>query len=195
MSNSKQHFLEARNFIERVLETPDFLNAIDNAVVLMSASLKSGGKIISCGNGGSMADAIHFAEELSGNFRNKRRALAGLSLSDSGHLSCVANDFGYEEVFARGVEAFGSKGDVLLAISTSGNSENIIRAARVARELDMKVVALSGKDGGKLSEVCDIEIRVPIPNAAYADRIQEIHGIAIHALIDGIEGELFSSKD
>ena len=135
-----------------------------------------------------MSDAMHFAEELSGRFRNERKALAALSISDPTHISCVANDYGYEYVFSRYIEALGRQGDVLLGISTSGNSNNVINAVRAANEKEMKTVALTGKTGGIISNIADIEIRAPF--SEFADRAQEIHIKVIHALIDGIEKEL-----
>lgn len=151
----------------------------------MVDAIRSKGKVISCGNGGSMADAMHFAEEMTGRFRDDRKALPAISISDPTHLSCVSNDYGYEHVFSRFVEAIGNDGDVLLAISTSGNSENVVRAAKVALEKGMKVVALTGKDGGQLAALTDVEIRAP--KSQYADRVQEIHIKVIHSLIDHIE--------
>ncbi len=151
----------------------------------MVAALKSGGKIISCGNGGSMCDAMHFAEELTGRFRDDRAPIAALSISDPSHMSCVGNDMGFSQIFSRYVKAIGKPGDVLLAISTSGNSENVIHAVETAKQQKMIVVALTGKDGGKLAEMVDCEIRAPYSN--YADRAQEIHIKVIHCLIDYIE--------
>jgi D-sedoheptulose 7-phosphate isomerase len=148
-------------------------------------SLRSGGKIITCGNGGSHCDAMHFAEELSGRYRQDRPALAALAISDPSHISCVGNDYGFEFVFSRAIEALGRPGDVLLAISTSGNSPNIIRAMEAARNKGMKVVGLTGKDGGNAAALCDAEIRAP--KSEFADRAQEIHIKVIHALIDFIE--------
>jgi D-sedoheptulose 7-phosphate isomerase len=176
---------EAQQVLTTFLADPANLRAIESAAQLMAASLKSGGKLLSCGNGGSMCDAMHFAEELSGRFRQDRKALAALSLSDSAHISCVANDYGYDFVFARGVEALGRPEDILLAISTSGNSINVLRAAETAKRLGLKVVSLTGKDGGELAKHSDIEIRVP--HFGFADRIQEIHIKVIHILILLIE--------
>lgn len=152
---------------------------------LMSDAIKNGGKILSCGNGGSMCDAMHFAEELSGRYRHDRRALPAIAISDPSHLSCVSNDYGYEYVFSRYLEALGNPGDVLLAISTSGNSGNVLKAAETARIKEMSVVSLTGKDGGQLASLSDVEIRVP--HFGYADRIQEIHIKVIHILILLIE--------
>jgi len=151
----------------------------------MVDAMRSGGKVISCGNGGSMCDAMHFAEELTGRYRADRLALPAIAISDPSHLTCVGNDHGYEYVFSRFVEAMGQPGDVLLAISTSGNSPNVVRAAQAAKDGGMMVVGLTGKDGGALAPLCDAEVRVPWDG--YADRIQEVHIKCIHALIDHIE--------
>jgi D-sedoheptulose 7-phosphate isomerase len=151
----------------------------------MADAIIHNGKIISCGNGGSHCDAMHFAEELTGRYRDNRRALPAIAISDVSHLSCVSNDFGYEYVFSRYIEGLGQPGDVLLGLSTSGNSENIIRAAEAAKAKGMKVIIMSGKDGGKLAGVADIEIRVP--HFGYADRIQEIHIKVIHIFMLLIE--------
>ena len=141
--------------------------------------------VISCGNGGSMCDAMHFAEELSGRFRGNRKAIPAVSISDAAHITCVANDYGFGEVFSRYVDALGKKEDVLLAISTSGGSANVLNAVDVAKAKGMTVVALTGKTGGELSKVCDIEIRAP--HSEYADRAQELHIKIIHSLIHYIE--------
>lgn len=183
--SSKQHFTEAQSVLATFIASEQNFVLIENAIDLMADSVKSGGKIISCGNGGSMCDAMHFAEELTGRYRNNRPGIAAISISDPSHLSCVANDYGFEFVFSRFVESMGKKGDVLLAISTSGNSKNVIKAAQAAKELGIKVIGLTGKDGGELASLCDIEIRAP--KSDFADRVQEIHIKIIHAFIDGIE--------
>lgn len=179
---------EAENSVRTFRSDSRNLEALSEAVLIMAGALKSGNKLISCGNGGSMSDAMHFAEELTGRFRENRPGMAALAISDPSYLSCVANDFGYAQVFSRFVETVGNPGDVLLAISTSGNSENVIEAALSARKKGMKVVALTGKSGGKLAELCDVEIRAPYSD--YADRAQEIHIKVIHCLIEGLESEL-----
>lgn len=158
---------------------------IAQAAKVMVESLQKNGKIISCGNGGSHCDAMHFAEELTGRYRKNRKAIPALCVSDPSHLSCVGNDYGFEFVFSRFIEAHGREGDVLLAISTSGQSTNILRAAETARAQGMKVVALTGNTGGKLAAFADVEIRVP--HIGFADRIQEIHIKIIHILILLIE--------
>ena len=189
MSNKdiKNHFEQAKEILD-LFSTEQNMQKLSDAIEILSACLSQGGKVISCGNGGSMCDAMHFAEELSGRFRNDRRGLAALSISDPSHISCVANDYGYEYVFSRYVEAVGKKGDVLLGISTSGNSENVIKAVKTAKEKDIKTIVLTGKTGGQLADLADLEIRAP--QSEYADRAQEIHIKVIHALIDGIERSL-----
>ena len=182
-----QHFEDAAYALEMFRTTENF-QKIESAIEIMLHSIKSGGKIISCGNGGSMCDAMHFAEELSGRYRNNRKALAAISISDPSHLSCVANDYGYDYVFSRFIEGLGNSGDVLLGISTSGNSTNVIHAVAAAKEKGMKTIILTGKDGGQLASLADIEIRAP--HSTYADRAQEIHIKVIHAFIDGIERKL-----
>ena len=176
---------EAENTIREFRKNSQNIFSIEQAVQLMATSLAQGNKIISCGNGGSMCDAMHFAEELTGRFRENRKGMAAIAISDAGYLSCVANDFGYDEVFSRFVESMGNKGDILLAISTSGNSPNVLKAAETAHKNGLKVIALTGKNGGKLSALCDVEIRSP--HSDYADRAQEIHIKVIHCLIDGLE--------
>jgi D-sedoheptulose 7-phosphate isomerase len=184
----KNNFSEAKQLLDQFVEDDNNLLRIEAAAKLMIASIQSEGKIISCGNGGSMCDAMHFAEELTGRFREDRKAIGAVSISDSSHMSCVGNDYGYDEIFSRYVDALGKSEDVLLAISTSGNSENVLKAALVAKDKGMKVVGLTGKAGGKLAEVCDVEIRVP--HNGYADRTQEIHIKIIHSLIHYIEENL-----
>lgn len=185
-----QAFAEAANVLA-AFSTPENLNRVTQAGHILAECLRAGGKVLSCGNGGSMSDAMHFAEELSGRFRDNRPALAALALSDPGYLTCVANDFGFEHVFARGVQALGRPGDVLLAISTSGNSPNVLRAAEAARAAGMHVIGLTGKDGGHLAPLCHTELRVE--HFGYADRIQEVHIKIIHVMIETVEAELFGS--
>lgn len=179
---------QAAEVLQDFLKDDSNLKKIEAAAQLMAGAIKQQGKIISCGNGGSHCDAMHFAEELTGRYRDNRKALPALCISDPSHISCVSNDFGYEFVFSRYLEALGNKGDVLLGISTSGNSANIIKAAQTAKEKGMKVIILSGKDGGKLAPLADIELRVP--HFGYADRIQEVHIKIIHILILLIEKEV-----
>jgi D-sedoheptulose 7-phosphate isomerase len=184
----KNNFLEARQVLDQFIGDEKNLEKIAAAGSIMIASIKQEGKVISCGNGGSMCDAMHFAEEMTGRFRKNRKALPAGAISDSSHISCVGNDYGYEEIFSRYLGALGRKGDVLLAISTSGNSKNVLKAVKVAKEKGIKVIGLTGKDGGELAALCDVEIRVA--HAGYADRIQEVHIKIIHSLIHYIEVNL-----
>jgi D-sedoheptulose 7-phosphate isomerase len=184
----EKNFKEAQQMLEQFIAEPKNMNAIEKAGNALVETFKSGNKVLSCGNGGSMCDAMHFAEELSGRFRENRKALPAISISDPSHISCVGNDYGYENVFSRYVEALGNKGDVLLAISTSGNSVNIINAINAAAKKEMTVIGLTGKDGGKMASLCDIEIRAP--HSQYADRAQEIHIKIIHSLIHFVENNL-----
>ena len=180
-----QELNEARIVLQNFLSNEKNIADVEAAARLMADSIQNGGKILSCGNGGSHCDAMHFAEELSGRYRENRRALPAIAISDVSHISCVSNDFGYEYIFSRFIEGLGNQGDVLLGISTSGNSGNIINAVEAARLKGMKVIILSGKDGGKLADKADVEVRVP--HFGYADRIQEIHIKVIHILILLIE--------
>jgi D-sedoheptulose 7-phosphate isomerase len=180
-----QELTEAQSVLDNFLNDPVQIEKIEKAASLMAEAITKNGKIISCGNGGSHCDAMHFAEELTGRYRNNRKALPAIAISDVSHLSCVGNDYGYEFVFSRYIEALGQPGDVLLGLSTSGNSANVIRAVEAAREKGMKVIILSGKDGGKLAGLADVEIRVP--HFGYADRVQEIHIKVIHIFMLLIE--------
>ena len=179
---------EAAQVLQVFIADPQNLLAIEAAATMIADSFRQAGKVLSCGNGGSHCDAMHFAEELTGRYRENRPGYAGIAISDPSHLSCVSNDFGYEFVFSRYVEAVGRSGDVLLGISTSGNSGNIIRAIEVAKSKGIKTIALTGKDGGKMAGLADVEIRVP--HFGYADRIQEVHIKIIHLLIQLIEKEM-----
>jgi D-sedoheptulose 7-phosphate isomerase len=185
MDRIKQHFTEAREVLDTFIADPNNFSTIESAGKILVDAIQTGGKVISCGNGGSMSDAMHFAEELSGRYRNDRPAYPAIAIADPSHLSCVANDYGYAFVFSRMVEAIGQKGDVLFAISTSGNSENVLKAIESARNKGMKVIGLTGKDGGRMAGLCDVEVRAP--KSEYADRTQEIHIKVIHSLIDYVE--------
>ena len=176
---------QARDVLNDFMNQPDSIVSIENAANLIVDAIHNGGKIISCGNGGSMCDAMHFAEELTGRYRENRKPIPALAISDSSHLSCVSNDFGYDQVFSRYVEALGKKGDVLLAISSSGNSKNVIEAISTAKKNGVKTIVLTGKGGGRMAEIGDIVINVP--HHGFADRIQEIHIKVIHILILLIE--------
>jgi D-sedoheptulose 7-phosphate isomerase len=183
-----------QNFIEAQQVLADFINneynwvAFEKAGNILVQAINNKNIIYSCGNGGSMCDAMHFAEELSGRFRDERKALPAISISDPSHITCAANDYGFEYIFSRYIEGLGRTDDVLLAISTSGNSKNVVKAALVAKEKGMKIIALTGKNGGELAKIADVELRVP--NTAYSDRVQEIHIKIIHSLIHYIEMNL-----
>ncbi|MFP1724219.1 D-sedoheptulose 7-phosphate isomerase [Lonsdalea quercina] len=187
----RKELTEAADTLNTFLSDNANIQSIQDAAVLLADAFKAGGKVISCGNGGSHCDAMHFAEELTGRYRENRPGLPAIAISDPSHISCVGNDFGYDFVFSRYIESLGREGDVLLGISTSGNSGNIIRAIAAARAKRMKVITLTGKDGGKMAGSADVEIRVP--HFGYADRIQEIHIKAIHILIQLIEKEMAES--
>ena len=187
-SGIKKEFEDAASVLNSFISDENNFQKISAAAQLLVNAFNSGGKVISCGNGGSMCDAMHFAEELSGRFRENRPALPALSISDPSHISCVANDYGYEKVFSRYIEAFGKNGDILLAISTSGNSANVIAAVKAAKDRGMPVIGLTGKDGGAMASLCDIEIRAP--HSEFADRAQEIHIKVIHSLILSVENIL-----
>lgn len=172
------------------LRQPASLEFIERASLLIADCFQQGGKILIAGNGGSLCDAMHFAEELTGVFRGKRKALPAIALSDPGHLTCVGNDIGFDEVFARHLEALGRNGDILIAMTTSGNSPNILKACQRANEMEIKTIAFLGKTGGKMCGMCNLEWIVP--GFAYSDRIQEAHMAAIHIIIEMVEKLLFS---
>lgn len=174
--------------LHKFMSDQENLNKIEMACDVLAEAFAKGQKAMSCGNGGSFCDAMHFAEELTGRFRKDRRALPAIAMSDGSHMTCVANDFGYDHVFSKYIEAFGQKGDVLLAISTSGNSPNVLKAVEYAKDREMKVIALSGKDGGKLKELADVAL---IVDSKMTDRIQEIHIKLIHIFIEAVERRLF----
>lgn len=183
---------EAKDVLDSFIQDKNNLTLIQQAALLISDSFKMGGKVLSCGNGGSHCDAMHFAEELTGRYRENRPGYPAIAISDASHLSCVSNDFGYEYVFSRYVEAVGQKGDILFGLSTSGNSKNVLNAIEAAKKKGMKVIAMTGKDGGQMAGLADVEIRVP--HFRYADRIQEIHIKVIHILIMLIEFEMEKIK-
>ena len=192
MNRIETHFEEALKTLNAFAADKEQMQNIQKAADAMIAQLQSGGKILSCGNGGSHCDAMHFAEELTGRYRGNRPGIAAIAISDVSHISCVGNDYGFDQVFSRYVEAVGTKGDVLLGISSSGNSTNVINAMEAAKNKGMIVIGLTGKDGGKMAPLCDVEIRAP--HSEFADRAQEIHIKVIHALIDSIEVGLGYSK-
>lgn len=179
---------EALNELTGFLADPQTVPAIGRCVDVLAESLASGGKVMSCGNGGSLCDATHFAEELTGRFRGNRRPLPAMSINDPAYFTCVGNDFSFNEIFQRWVEAFGKPGDVLLAISTSGTSGNVLRAVEAARKIGMKVIALTSMKGKPLAEAADVAIMAP--DAPHSDRIQEIHIKVIHIMIEALEKKM-----
>ncbi len=187
-SEIKEELQESSRVLDTFTNDSNQLNNIQTAAELLATSLQNGGKVLSCGNGGSHCDAVHFAEELTGKYRENRKPFAAIAISDPGYLTCAANDFGYGFVFSRFIEGVGNEGDVLLAISTSGNSENVLNAVKMAHTKGMKVIGLTGNNGGKMAGLCDVEICVP--HSGYADRIQEIHIKIIHILIHLTERQI-----
>ena len=179
---------DARDALDALISNEKTIEAVVAAAGLMADAVEGDGKVMSCGNGGSLCDAMHFAEEMTGRYRSNRRPYAALAISDASHMACVGNDYGYEEVFSRYVEAHGRKGDVLLAITTSGTSRNIVKAAEVARRKGVKVVALTGRDETPITELADVSIVTPA--GRWADRVQELHIKCIHILIELIERQL-----
>lgn len=179
---------QAIDVLTNFVSNEENLKQIQQAAILIADSFKQGGKVLSCGNGGSHCDAMHFAEELTGRFRDNRPSYPAIAISDVSHISCVGNDYGFDAIFSRYVEGVGQKGDVLLGISTSGNSTNVIKAIEAAKQKEMKIITLTGKDGGKMNGLADVDIRVP--HFGYADRVQEIHIKVIHILILLIEKEM-----
>ena len=184
----EQELQEAHQVLSNVMADPKLIETIAKMAHLMTQAIENGGKIITCGNGGSHCDAMHFAEELTGRYRNDRKSLPAIAISDAAHLTCVGNDYGYEFIFSRFIEGMGNNGDVLLAISTSGNSMNIVNAVKAAKEKNMKTIVLTGKDGGKLADMADRLLIVP--HFGFADRIQEIHIKIIHIIILLIEQKI-----
>ncbi|AEW44398.1 phosphoheptose isomerase [Serratia symbiotica str. 'Cinara cedri'] len=182
---------EAGDTLAKFINGNANIEAIQCAGIILANAFKAGGKVVSCGNGGSHCDAMHFAEELTGRYRENRQGYPAIAISDVSHLSCVSNDFGYDYVFSRYVEAVCHKGDVLLGISTSGNSSSIIKAIEVSLAKGMKVITLTGKDGGKMAGYANVEIRVP--HFGYADRIQEVHIKVLHILVHLIEREMINA--
>ena len=180
---------DAKAALELFLSDEENISNIARAADLMISTLRGGGSIYSCGNGGSMSDAMHFAEELTGRYQQNRRGLSATAISDPGHLSCVANDYGYDHVFSRYLEARANPGDCLLAISTSGRSKNVIRAAQYAKEQGISVISLTGSGGSDLGVLANVDISTV--QRKYADKIQELHIKVIHILIELIERDFF----
>ena len=186
--NIRNSYLTAFETVKAFVENEENIEKTEKISQELALAYKNGKKSLIAGNGGSNCDAMHFAEEFTGRFRKDRKALPSISISDSSHITCVGNDYGFDFVFAKGVEAFGQEGDFFFGISTSGNSKNIIEAVKMAKEKKLKTVALLGKDGGKLKGVCDYEFIIP---GETSDRIQEVHMMILHIIIEGVERTLF----
>lgn len=181
----------AHRALDAFLADPANIRRIAEAAAMITDAFRSGNKLLAIGNGGSCADAAHLCEELSGRFRDDRPSLPAIACNDAGHITCTANDYGFESIFSRWVEGLARSGDVLLALSTSGNSPNIIKAIDAATSRGIKTIALLGKGGGKLAGRCDLEWIVNGPDALHADRIQEIHMVVLHSLVRAIELRMF----
>jgi len=181
-------FLESETVLSQFHRDPKNIEIVISLAKKMSQAFQTKNKILICGNGGSACDAMHFAEEFTGRYRQDRKALPVIHLGDVGHVTCVGNDYGFEEIFARGVEAYGQAGDWLIGLSTSGNSPNVIKAFEKAKALGLHTCALLGKSGGKMKDMCEVELIIP---GMTADRIQEVHMTILHILIEGIERILF----
>ena len=188
MKRIQQHFEESAQLAQQLLGDNAFLEAMQQGAELLVGALGSGHKILTCGNGGSMCDAMHMAEELSGKYREDRPPFAALAMSDASALTCIGNDYGFDQVFSRQTQALGKPGDVLVCISTSGNSQNVLQAARKGKEIGMHVLSLTGNGGGALGDLADVDVSVPW--SGFADRIQEVHIRCIHSWIDAIEQAL-----
>jgi D-sedoheptulose 7-phosphate isomerase len=182
---------EAARLLQWLRDDVDTQATVDAMVDEIATCFEAGGRLLSCGNGGSMCDAMHLAEELSGRFRDDRPALDATAISDPGHLTCTANDYGFERVFSRAVEAHGRAGDVLVGFTTSGNSPNVLAALRAAHERGMRCFGLLGKGGGAALDLCDHAVVVPAEDTG---RIQEIHIKVVHALIEGVERRMFPAN-
>ena len=176
---------EARSSLDNLLANEQQLYNIQQAGQILIDSLANKGRIFSCGNGGSMCDAMHFAEELTGRYRKNRRGHAAVAISDPSHISCVANDFGYQYIFSRYLQSHGDVGDAFIGISTSGTSQNVIEAAHTAQQMGIKSIILSGRSNPDLEAICDVYICTPAGH--FADRVQELHIKILHIFIELIE--------
>ena len=174
--------------LENFIKEEEKRKETEKVAKVLAEVFNNGNKVLICGNGGSNCDALHFAEEFTGRFRGDRRALPAIAISESSHITCVGNDYGFDYVFSRGVEAYGKSGDMFIGISTSGNSGNVIKAVEAAKKLGIKTCVLLGKDGGKLKGICDYEFIIP---GKTSDRVQEIHMMILHIIIEGVERIMF----
>lgn len=192
LEHIRASFLEAQSALDNLVRNEAVHQKMVDAVRVLTQSFKARGHVYTCGNGGSMCDAMHFAEELSGRYRENRPALGAISMGDGAHITCTGNDFGFDHIFSRFVEAQGRPGDVLVGISTSGKSPNVIKAAEMAKSIGMKVITLTGKADSALGKLADVDICTP--GGRYADRVQELHIKVIHTLIELIEREMFGAE-
>lgn len=188
MNPISRPFSECIELLKQLSKNEDFASKVEKAIEIFSKALKDQKKIITAGNGGSICDAIHFAEELTGRYCKDRPSLPAIAITDPGHITCTGNDYGYDAIFSRYIEGLGTAGDIFLGISTSGNSKNIIRATEMAKQKGMTVIGFLGKDGGQLKEIVDLPIIVP---SSKTERIQEIHTKLVHICIEGIEKAIF----
>lgn len=188
LNDIQRAFQNGIDVLAQFIGNQDHIQKVSQVATQLAQQIQAGAQILICGNGGSLCDAMHFAEEFSGKYRKERKPLPVLALADPAHITCVGNDYGFDQIFSRGVDAYGRKGDVLIVLSTSGQSENIVKAVQMAQSKGLLTVALLGKTGGKLKGVCDYEWIVP---GLTSDRIQEIHMMILHILIEGIERVLF----
>lgn len=184
----KENLVTAQSVVEEFISSDELMKQCLRFSEALIGCYKAEGKALSCGNGGSHCDAMHFAEELTGQFCKERKPLGALALGDPSHVTCTSNDYGFEYIFSRQVEALGKAEDLLVALSTSGNSPNVIKAVEAAKKIDMKTVGLLGKTGGKLKDIVDIPIVVPAHDSG---RVQEMHIKIIHTVIETVERELF----
>ena len=188
MDSIRQALDRAAQLTRQVVDSDETIRFIDELSRMIAKVFKEGGKVLICGNGGSAADAMHFAEEFTGRYRKDRRALPVLALADPTHITCVGNDYGFSQIFARGVEAWGRAGDILIGLSTSGNSDNVIQAMKKAEQIKLQTVTLLGKDGGALKGKANLQIIVP---GVTTDRIQELHMLLLHITIEQVERQMF----
>jgi len=188
MDSIRQALDRAAQLTRQVVDSDETIRFIDELSRMIAKVFKEGGKVLVCGNGGSAADAMHFAEEFTGRYRKDRRALPVLALADPTHITCVGNDYGFSQIYVRGVEAWGRAGDILISLSTSGNSENVIQAVKKAEQMKLQTVTLLGKDGGALKGTANLQIIVP---GVTTDRIQELHMLLLHITIEQVERQMF----
>jgi D-sedoheptulose 7-phosphate isomerase len=184
----KNSLTESRQILDEFINDSSQLDTCGQFTKLLIETFRSGGHLFTCGNGGSHCDAMHFAEEWTGRYRKDRRPMGAIALGDASHTTCVGNDYGFDSIFSRQLEGLGREGDLLVGLSTSGNSPNVIRAVEMAKNMRIRTVGLLGRDGGKLKDICDLSITVP---AKTSDRVQEMHIKIIHTVIETVEREIF----